>query len=84
MSGILALAYGAVSYVIFFGTFLYAIGFLGNIVVPKSLDSGATQPWGSALLIDLALLSLFAVQTVSLPSAHSATAARGSIGQCWT
>jgi protein-S-isoprenylcysteine O-methyltransferase Ste14 len=56
------LAYGALSYVVFFLTFLYAIGFLGNVVVPKSLDSGPTDPWPTALLIDLGLLSLFAVQ----------------------
>jgi methanethiol S-methyltransferase len=62
MFGILTLAYGAVSYVVFFGTFVYAIGFLGNLVVPKSLDSGAAEPWTSALLINLGLLSLFAVQ----------------------
>ncbi len=62
MSRILTLAYGTLSYVIFFLTFLYAIGFIGNVVVPKSLDSGATDPWPTALLIDLGLLSLFAVQ----------------------
>jgi protein-S-isoprenylcysteine O-methyltransferase Ste14 len=62
MNRILVLAYGALSYVIFFLTFLYAIGFLGNIVVPKSVDSGPTGPWQTALAIDLALLSLFAVQ----------------------
>ena len=62
MARILTLAYGGVSYVIFFVTFLYAIGFIGNIGVPKSLDSGPIDPWQRALLIDLALLSLFAVQ----------------------
>ena len=62
MGRILTLAYGAVSYVIFFLTFLYAIGFIGNVMVPKSLDSGPTEPWTTALAIDLALLSLFAVQ----------------------
>jgi methanethiol S-methyltransferase len=62
MIRILTLAYGAVSYVIFVLTVLYAIGFLGNVVVPKSLDSTATGPWMTALTIDLGLLSLFAVQ----------------------
>jgi len=62
MSRIVTLAYGALSYVIFLLTFLYAIGFIGNIVVPKALDSPATDPWLTALIVDLGLLSLFAVQ----------------------
>ena len=62
MGRLITLIYGAGSYAVFFLTFLYAIGFLGNVFVPKSLDSGATGPLGTALLADVALLLLFAVQ----------------------
>ena len=62
MGRIITLIYGVCSYAAFFLTFLYAIGFLGNVVVPKSLDSGLTGPLGTALLVDIGLLALFAVQ----------------------
>jgi methanethiol S-methyltransferase len=54
--------YGAVSYAFFFATFLYAIGFVGNFAVHKSLDSVPASAWPTALLVDLGLLALFAVQ----------------------
>ena len=54
--------YGLVCYAIFFGTFLYAIGFTGNLVVPKSIDSAPDGSVAEALLIDIALLSLLAFQ----------------------
>jgi protein-S-isoprenylcysteine O-methyltransferase Ste14 len=54
--------YGLVSYVIFLGTFLYAIGFIGNFGVPTTLDGPPREPISIALAIDAGLLTLFAVQ----------------------
>jgi methanethiol S-methyltransferase len=54
--------YGLVSYMAFFLTFVYAVGFIGNLYVPKSLDSAARMSFWPALVVDALLLLVFAVQ----------------------
>ena len=62
MKRTLIFLYAVASYLVFFATFLYAVGFIGNVGVPKSLDSPRDIGLGAALAIDLGLLALFAVQ----------------------
>ena len=76
MSRIIAFVYGVICYVFFFASFLYAAGFVGGFLVPLSLDSAPTGPFGTSLLIDLGLLGLFAVQ-------HSVMA-RPAFKRVWT
>lgn len=62
MKRIAFFTYGVICYAIFFATFIYAVGWVGNVLVPKSIDSPARDPLGAALVVDLALLALFATQ----------------------
>jgi protein-S-isoprenylcysteine O-methyltransferase Ste14 len=71
-----AFLYGLAAYAVFFIAFLYAIGFVSGLVVPKTIDSGATVPAIEAAIVNLLLMSLFAVQ-------HSVMA-RPQFKQWWT
>jgi protein-S-isoprenylcysteine O-methyltransferase Ste14 len=62
MNRYLSIGYGAACYVVFLAAFLYAIGFVGNFVVPRSVDHGVTAPIAEAVVVNVLLLGLFAVQ----------------------
>lgn len=62
MKRFLVFLYGTVVYLFFLAVFLYAIGFVGNIWVPKSIDTGASDPVPISLLINTLILGLFVIQ----------------------
>ena len=72
----IGLLYGLVVYVFFLATFVYAIGFVGDLLVPKGIDSGAVVSLAEAVIVNLLLLGVFAVQ-------HSVMARRG-FKRWWT
>jgi protein-S-isoprenylcysteine O-methyltransferase Ste14 len=76
MTRALAVGYGAACYLLFLAVFLYAIGFVGDVVVPRSVDHAVDAPLGQALIVNLSLLTLFAVQ-------HSVMA-RPAFKRWWT
>jgi protein-S-isoprenylcysteine O-methyltransferase Ste14 len=76
MGRFIAFLYGVAAYVVFFVTFLYAIGFVADLVVPKSIDTGTMRPPALAVVVNLILMSVFALQ-------HSVMA-RKQFKQWWT
>lgn len=76
MGGIASVVYGVLAYLLFFGTFLYAIAFVGNLPAPKTIDSGEVGSLVPALIVNTLLLGLFAIQ-------HSVMA-RPAFKRWWT
>ncbi|HZL41598.1 MAG TPA: isoprenylcysteine carboxylmethyltransferase family protein [Pseudolabrys sp.] len=76
MGRLLGFLYGIVAYLVFFASFLYAIGFVSGIGVPKTIDTGAVVPLTEALVVNILLMSLFAIQ-------HSVMA-RPAFKRWWT
>jgi protein-S-isoprenylcysteine O-methyltransferase Ste14 len=76
MGRLAAFLYGVLAYLVFFLTFLYAVGFVGDFVVPRTIDRPPGEFSAAALLIDVALLGIFAVQ-------HSLMA-RPAFKRAWT
>ncbi|MBQ0788266.1 MAG: isoprenylcysteine carboxylmethyltransferase family protein [Oceanihabitans sp.] len=62
MKKIIIVLYGIIAYVVFLISFVYAIGFVGDFLVPKAINSGVETSFTNALIINLCLLSLFAIQ----------------------
>jgi methanethiol S-methyltransferase len=62
MGRIAAFLYGLAAYLLFFFTFLYAIGFVTGVAVPKTIDTGPVVPIGEALIVNILLMTLFALQ----------------------
>ena len=62
MGKLIAFLYGLVAYLVFFVAILYAIGFVTGFLVPKTINSGPVVPTGEAILVNLLLMALFAVQ----------------------
>ena len=76
MGRIFGFIYGIVAYLLFFVSFLYAIGFVSGLVVPKTIDNGTATPLAAAIVIDVVLMSIFAIQ-------HSVMA-RPQFKRMWT
>ncbi len=76
MKRLIALLYGVVCYAVFFAAFLYLIGFLSNLLVPRSVDVGPEAPLTVALVINLILIALFGIQHTVM--------ARPGFKQAWT